>query len=830
MMKRKLLSLLVAVCVVFGTGILPVPALGAANPGYKISGEVSGGKFNVTVSVSGAKVYGGKLALAYDTDLLALADTSSLGAAVKKGEGVTLTTEGHAASVLLEKGRVMFAWYSSAYSGIDASDGAVIATISFDLTGDAADFSRNTLGLYYVNETMVDGWDCSAEIAANVGGSLTAYRNTEIDENYLCGMEYDYPNCDYIPPTVYNVAVRVKNSDGKEIAATVTLDSVTSETDMFGRADIPMCEGTYFYRVTSPGYEVKTGYYIVDKSDSTFDVTLRSYGQIAIDEAAALEIGYAEGDDADNVTADLVLPAETTYGTVSWTSDNSAVTDYGSVRRGSDDVYVTLTATVNVNGRTAVKEFNVVVKSRMTAAEKNAAIVATDKDNLQIGYAPGDDEDNVTVNLSLSDKGNAGSVITWESSNEDIININGAVSRPVNDTEVTLTAYIIRSGVTDKKIFNVTVKGTGSAATPTPEPDEDDWETVTPSVPQTVTDPETSRGIVSRVLEALEIGYAAGDSAESVTQKLSLATVGTDGTKIAWTSSQPAVITPYGGVVRQAKDTVVTLTAVVSHGQAEDVREFTVTVKASEIIPENPSNGQQETIKQQNASAAGGGGGGGAAPGAAETPIPTTAPEAAVSTLPIASSEPQQDGSRADGSKIRFIDIDDVPWAQNAINTLADRGVISGTSEITYSPHLSIRRADFVMLLMKLYKPEGEITDTFEDVTEDKYYYSDVSKAKSLGIISGVDETHFAPENSISRQDMMTMTYRALQRLGKTEQTKTADITAFGDYESISAYALDAVKYLVGIGAVHGDSDGNLNPLANTTRAETAVFLYGLTH
>ena len=62
------------------------------------------------------------------------------------------------------------------------------------------------------------------------------------------------------------------------------------------------------------------------------------------------------------------------------------------------------------------------------------------------------------------------------------------------------------------------------------------------------------------------------------------------------------------------------------------------------------------------------------------------------------------------------------------INTLADDGVISGTSANTYSPHLSIRRADFVMLLVKLYKLDTEITETFEDVTEDKYYYSDVCR------------------------------------------------------------------------------------------------------
>ena len=244
---------------------------------------------------------------------------------------------------------------------------------------------------------------------------------------------------------------------------------------------------------------------------------------------------------------------------------------------------------------------------------------------------------------------------------------------------------------------------------------------------------------------------------------------------------------------------------------------------AADEIPQNPNNGQEEEIIEKNIARSGGGSGGGGG-GAAETveatptPIPTTEP--------ASTAAPTQPDTT---DKIRFIDIDNVPWAQNAINTLADRGVITGTSTNTYSPHLSIRRADFVMLLVKLYDLDTEITETFEDVTEDKYYYSDVSKARSLGIISGIDKTHFNPESSITRQDMMTMTYRALIKLGKVNETEDTDLTGFKDHTAVSDYALDAVKYLTGTGAIHGDTDGNLNPLANTTRAETAVFLFGLT-
>ncbi|MBQ2669669.1 MAG: S-layer homology domain-containing protein [Clostridia bacterium] len=504
------------------------------------------------------------------------------------------------------------------------------------------------------------------------------------------------------------------------------------------------------------------------------------------------------------------------------------MSEYGAVKRGEDDIPVRLTATVNVNGSLATKSFDVIVKSRLTAEQKNKEVVSQDKANLEIVYAPGDYDENVTTNLTLLECGSAGSIISWSSNNESVISSVGVVKRQQYDTWVTLTADIIRGTVYETKTFSVLVKGTGKATEVenTEDPEDNDEIPENSPAPINVEVPiEGAEALIQRIVDTLEIGYANGDSEKSVTMKLTLPTVGTEGIPINWTSSLPAVVTPYGGVVRQVEDTNVTLTATVSYGDISLEKVFTVTVKAADEIPQNPNNGQEEEIAVKNHRSSSGrtstsesgnsGSGGGGTTGAV--------------TVPTATAEPSTISDNANNEKKqRFIDIDDVPWAQNAINTLADDGVISGTSANTYSPHLSIRRADFVMLLVKLYKLDTEITETFEDVTEDKYYYSDVSKAKSLGIISGIDETHFKPEDSISRQDMMIMTYRALMKLNKVEEVDEADITTFKDYKNISDYALAGVKYLVSAGVVHGDTDFNINPKANTTRAETAVFLFGL--
>lgn len=86
-------------------------------------------------------------------------------------------------------------------------------------------------------------------------------------------------------------------------------------------------------------------------------------------------------------------------------------------------------------------------------------------------------------------------------------------------------------------------------------------------------------------LYALEVGYAPGDSAGSVTQNLTLPTVGAvHGANIAWTSSKPAVITNDGQVTRQAADTTVTLTALLTNRYEHYETSVTVTVKGTNSI------------------------------------------------------------------------------------------------------------------------------------------------------------------------------------------------------------------------------------------------------
>ncbi|CAN7317981.1 endo-1,4-beta-xylanase [Paenibacillus sp. LjRoot153] len=173
-----------------------------------------------------------------------------------------------------------------------------------------------------------------------------------------------------------------------------------------------------------------------------------------------------------------------------------------------------------------------------------------------------------------------------------------------------------------------------------------------------------------------------------------------------------------------------------------------------------------------------------------------------------------------------FGDLQNVPWAKQAIDTMASRDVINGTTENSFSPEGFIKRADFISLLVRaLELPSTGTTEAmFSDVPQTVYYYDELVIAKAWGITTGFEDNTFKPNSNISRQDMMVMTTRAMAAAGKLVQAG-GTLDAYPDATSISSYAKDSAAALVKSGIVYGKND-KLAPNDQLTRAEAAVILY----
>jgi lactocepin len=131
-----------------------------------------------------------------------------------------------------------------------------------------------------------------------------------------------------------------------------------------------------------------------------------------------------------------------------------------------------------------------------------------------------------------------------------------------------------------------------------------------------------------------------------------------------------------------------------------------------------------------------------------------------------------------------------------------------------------------LILLTKTLGLESDVTENFSDVLPGQYYYEAIGIGKKLGIATGTGNNVFKPKDSISRQDMFVMTEKALKIKGRIEPTgNLASLEAFSDNAAVSNYAKGSITNLLSEGLVSGFA-GKINPRANTTRAEAAVFLY----
>lgn len=173
-----------------------------------------------------------------------------------------------------------------------------------------------------------------------------------------------------------------------------------------------------------------------------------------------------------------------------------------------------------------------------------------------------------------------------------------------------------------------------------------------------------------------------------------------------------------------------------------------------------------------------------------------------------------------------FSDLGSVEWARKPIEILASKGIINGTGVDTYSPAANISRADYLVLLIKTLGLTADFDSNFDDVGRDTYYYEAIGIAKKLGIAIGIGNNRFNPNENISRQDMMVMTFRTLVKFKELKATSdTGMLDKFSDRGEVAGYAIESLATLVKEGLICG-SGNMLNPRIPTTRAEAAVFLY----
>lgn len=181
-------------------------------------------------------------------------------------------------------------------------------------------------------------------------------------------------------------------------------------------------------------------------------------------------------------------------------------------------------------------------------------------------------------------------------------------------------------------------------------------------------------------------------------------------------------------------------------------------------------------------------------------------------------------------SKVDFKDlVGDYAWAAEPVNALAAAGILNGRSDDSFDPASYVTRAEFAkMICVAMAIPEAANTalPTFTDVTEDDWFFGWVEAAAAKGIVNGVTENTFAPNDLVTREQMASMLYRAIVSMNYAQMLPSGTATSFADYASIADYAKAAVVELNKAGVINGVTDTMFAPKAPATRAQAAAMIY----
>ena len=178
-------------------------------------------------------------------------------------------------------------------------------------------------------------------------------------------------------------------------------------------------------------------------------------------------------------------------------------------------------------------------------------------------------------------------------------------------------------------------------------------------------------------------------------------------------------------------------------------------------------------------------------------------------------------------SKVVFQDLGSVSWARTAIENMAARGIINGIGGGKYAPVDTITRAQFVSILIRAFDLGDYTTpNVFSDVTSGKWYYKELMAARALSIISPDSINNFYPEEPVTREDIAVILCNTLKVVSKQlDNVDTEILDDFTDRNSISDYALQSVANVYKTEIMVGNGNGTLTPKSTATRAQAAVII-----
>ena len=171
-----------------------------------------------------------------------------------------------------------------------------------------------------------------------------------------------------------------------------------------------------------------------------------------------------------------------------------------------------------------------------------------------------------------------------------------------------------------------------------------------------------------------------------------------------------------------------------------------------------------------------------------------------------------------------FRDVKHGKWYSDGLNYVYTEGIMNGVSDDKFAPNEAMTRA---MLVTVLWRAEGSpATGTKTPFTDlkAKWYKTAVAWAYENGIVDGMEDGIFAPDGKLTREQISTIMFRYAE-YKKGDTSARTDLSGYKDASKIHSYAKDAVSWAVASGLIKGVKADELDPRGNATRAQVATIL-----
>ena len=170
-----------------------------------------------------------------------------------------------------------------------------------------------------------------------------------------------------------------------------------------------------------------------------------------------------------------------------------------------------------------------------------------------------------------------------------------------------------------------------------------------------------------------------------------------------------------------------------------------------------------------------------------------------------------------------YHDVDTQQWYHLQVDYVIDSKLMVGDGGGIFRPNEKLTRAEMAQIMYSAAgRPEVTGKSEFTDVKDTDWFANAVIWATQNGVVYGVGDGKFAPNDLVTREQLVAMIYRYAEK-----PATAGTLDEFADASKVSSYAVDAMRWAVEEEIVHGDgTPRKLRPSDNASRAEVATILY----